>query len=580
MAYISKEKIDEIKSQNDIVDVISSYIELNSSNKALCPFHTEKTPSFSVSKEKQIFKCFSGNCGKSGNVIDFVMEYNHVSFEEALKILADRAGIPLDISSTKKVNKEYEKYYKINDLSNEYFKNNILSSSGKEAISYLSKRGITKELINEFNIGLASSNKLNIILNNKFNNEDIIELGLVKEYNDQLIDTFINKIIFPILDEKGNVLGFSGRKYLRSELENKEIPKYSNTKETKIFKKSGILYNLNNAKANILLRKEIMLVEGYMDAIRVSSIGHKNVVALMGTSFTKEHLEKIINMKCSIVLNLDQDNPGIVSTINIGEELIKNGLEDISVIVFDKYKDSDEFIVNEGAESFEIAYNNRIPFIDFKLNYLKNSRNLKDTTEKSKYINDAITSINELNDNILKELKIKELSKEFDIDESVIRSKIKIYNNSKQEIKKDKNKKYNKYDISEIRIIYLMLNYEDVITIFENRIGNLIHDNMSYLAYKIIEFRNDYGYYNYSDFLDYIRDNTKITETLEEVMKYPNNEKYTDKELDDYIITIKEYSIEKRKEKLKQEMQETLDVNKKIEIAKKIENINKEVLEW
>ena len=125
-----------------------------------------------------------------------------------------------------------------------------------------------------------------------------------------------------------------------------------------------------------------------------------------------------------------------------------------------------------------------------------------------------------------------------------------------------------------------MLNYEDVITIFENRIGNLIHDNMSYLAYKIIEFRNDYGYYNYSDFLDYIRDNTKITETLEEVMKYPNNEKYTDKELDDYIITIKEYSIEKRKEKLKQEMQETLDVNKKIEIAKKIENINKEVLEW
>ncbi len=582
MTYISKEKIDEIKSHNDIVDVIGSYINLNSSNKALCPFHTEKTPSFSVSKEKQIFRCFSGNCGKSGNVINFIMEYDHVPFNEALKILADRAGIPLDIATTKKTNKEFEKYYKINETSNDYFKNNLLSVDGKEAMNYLLKRGLTKELINEFNIGLASSNKLNLILKSKKYDElDSVELGLLKEYNNKYIDTFINKIIFPLLDEQGNVLGFSGRKYLNSELDNKEIPKYSNTKETKIFKKSSILYNLNNAKTYIVAKKEIILVEGYMDAIRVYSIGYKNVVALMGTAFTKEHLEKIMSLKCSVVLNLDQDDPGRVSTINIGHELIKNGIEDVSVIIFDKYKDSDEYINKEGKEAFDISYNNKLPFIDFELKYLKHSRNMKDTTEKSKYINSAIDSINKLNDDILKELKIKELSEEFGIDESVIKSKIVIKNNNQKtkeipiEIKK-----YNKYDISEIRILYLMLNNDNVIDTFENQVGSLIHNNMSLLAYKIVEFRNDYGYFTYNDFMDYIRDNEETINTIDEIMRYPNNEEYTEKELDEYVTTIKEYSIQKRINELKKEMRETLDINKKIEIAKKIENINKEVLEW
>ena len=573
MAYITKELIDEIKSKNDIVDVIGSYIDLNEKNKALCPFHDDHNASLSVHPDKQIFKCFS--CGESGNVISFVEKINGVSFTEALKILADRAGIKLDVKETKKTNTKYDKYYEINDTVNKFFKNNLISNEGKEAIKYLSDRSIDKDIINEFNIGLSTSNKLTSILEKKYDIKDLIDIDISKDVNGRIYDTFQNRIIFPIIDENNNVIAFSGRKYLSDDLKDNTLSKYSNSKETVIFKKSGTFYNINNALLNIKKSKEIVITEGFMDTIRMSSIGYKNVVALMGTAFTREHLDKIIKLKCKVILNLDQDQAGKTATINIGDELIKNNI-DTTVIVFDDYKDSDEYIVHKGKDAFDKAFNNRISFIDFKFNYMKSNKNMTDSLEVSKYINEAIKTLNEIDDEILKELKIKELCDEFGIDESVIKNKLTF----KEVKKEEKIKRYNKYDISEIRILYLMLHYEDVVLYFENTLGYLIHDNMSSLAYKIVEFMDAYGYFNYSDFIDYIRDNEKLNETLKEVMKYHNNEEYTPEELEDYINTIKKYSIEKRVNTLKKEMNESLDINKKIEIAKKIEDIKKEVLKW
>ena len=206
---------------------------------------------------------------------------------------------------------------------------------------------------------------------------------------------------------------------------------------------------------------------------------------------------------------------------------------------------------------------------------------MSDSVEISKYINQAIESLNNIDDDILRELKINEISREFGISDSVIKGKLKDRVRKKVEVKSEvKNKRYNKYDISEIRILYLMLHYDEVINEFESSLGYLINDNMSKLAYKIIEFRNDYGYFEYSDFIDYISEFDDINVILKEIMKYPNNDEYSKDELDSYINTIKEYSVKQRISSLKQEMKETLDINKKIEIAKKIENINKEVLKW
>lgn len=577
MAFISKELIDEVKSKNDIVDIIGSYISLNDKNKALCPFHNDHSPSFSVHPDKQIYKCFS--CGESGNVITFVEKFLGISFQEAVKLLADRAGIKLNINVPKKTNK-YDKYYEITDTVNKYFKNNIFSSNGQQALKYLNDRHIDKDIINEFNIGISTNNKLHEILAKKYNLEDLLKIDIVREVDNKIYDTFQNRIMFPIIDEDNNIVGFSGRKYLANDLDNKQLSKYVNSRETDIFIKSKIFYNINNALPNIKKSKEIIITEGFMDTIRMVSIGYNNTVALMGTAFTKEHLDKIIKYKCRVVLNLDQDNAGVLGTISIGDELIKNNI-DVSVIVFDDYKDSDEYIINKGKEAFDYAYKNRISYIDFKFKYLKSNKNMKDSTDISKYINEAIKSLNDIDDDILKELKINELSHEFGIDESVIKNKIKL--SGKKEVKKEEKitkKRYDKYDISEIRILYLMLNYDDVILYFENSLGYLIHDNMMALAYKIVEFRNDYGYFNYSDFIDYVGDNELVKETIKEIMRYHNDEEYTESELEDYFDTIKEYSVKKRINELKKEMNETLDVNKKIELANKINKINKEVLQW
>ncbi len=579
MELISQEKINEIKGSNDIVDVISEYITLNDKYKAVCPFHNDHSPSFSVHKDKQIYKCFS--CGESGNVITFVMKYNNISYMDALKLLADRVGIKLDIKSKPKNNPKYDKYYDINDIALKYYKNNLISNDGKNALNYLKERGLTKELISEFDIGLSTTNKLTELLSKKYSEEDLLDIDIAKETNGKLYDNFQNRIIFPIIDENNKVIGFSGRKYLKSDLENDTLSKYVNTKETDIFVKSNIFYNINNALQDIKKQKEVIICEGFMDVIRVYSSGYKNTIALMGTAFTKEHLDKIIKWKCKVVLNLDQDKSGKDHTIIIGDLLLENNI-DTSVIVFDDYKDSDELIVHKGKEAFDTSYNNRIPFIDFKLNYLKSKKNMSNTTEISEYINSAIDALNNINDDILKELKIKELSNEFNIDESVIRNKIKDTTIKKVEpIKQEiKSKRYNKYDISEIRILYLMLNYEDAILYFENSLGYLIHEDRSNFAYKILEFRNNYGYFEYTDFLDYISEDEEMNNVLKEINKYHNTEEYSEKELFEYIDTIKEYTVKERIKKLKQDLKNTLDINKKIEIAKKIENINKEVLKW
>lgn len=583
MAHISPKIIAEIKSRNRLEDVLRSYgVELDSRNKALCPFHKEKTPSFSVKPEEQIFTCF-GKCNFTGDVFTFVERKEGVSRLEAIKILADRVGIKLDNTEVKKVNTKFQTYYEINDTVNKYFKNTLLSKEGTEALKYLADRNMSKELINEFNIGLASSNKLYSILSKKYKTEDLYDLGLIKQINGNFYDTFQSRIIFPIIDENNNVIAFSGRKYTNEDLNNNTLPKYSNTKETDIFKKSEVFYNINNAINEIKKKREIVITEGFMDTIRMSSIGYKNVVALMGTAFTKEHLDKIIKYKCKVILNLDQDEAGVTNTIKIGDELLKNNI-DSTVIVFEDYKDSDEFISKKGKEAFDIAYNNRLSFIDFKLKYLKSSKNMKDSVEISKYINEAIDSLEQIDDDILRELKITEISKEFDIDDSVIRNKIKVkeVKKKKEEPKKqeEKIKEYNKYDISELRILYLMLNYDDVILYFENSLGYLIDPKKSKLAYKILEFKNDNGYFNLFDFQDSVLEDKELNDTLNEVLNYHNNKEYTTEELEDYINTIKEYSVKKQIEKLKQEMKDTLDINKKIEIAKKIENINKEVLKW
>jgi DNA primase len=203
---IPDEIVEEIRSRVNIVDLLGSYVHLkrggNGVYKALCPFHNDHAPSFSVNQDKQIYKCFS--CGESGNVITFVQKYNNISFQEAIKLLADNAGISITLDTPKKQS-AYEKFYDINDTALKYYKNNLISSVGEEAYKYLTDRGLTKELINEFNIGLSTGNKLSAMLENKHNVSDLLKIDITKEINGNIYDTFQNRIIFPVIDEDKNL---------------------------------------------------------------------------------------------------------------------------------------------------------------------------------------------------------------------------------------------------------------------------------------------------------------------------------------------------------------------------------------
>ena len=293
--------------------------------------------------------------------------------------------------------------------------------------------------------------------------------------------------MFTIRDNFGNPVGFSARKY-----DDSDAPKYINTKETEIFKKGSILFNYCNAKDEIRKKKEIIISEGQMEVIRCHTVGINNIVSLMGTSFTKEHLEIIKKEKVSVVLNLDQDEAGKLATISIGKTLMENGINP-TVIIFSKYKDTDELIESEGRDAFLNAYNSRVNFIDFELNYLKNNKDLTKSVDASTYINESIKVINGIDDDILRELKIKELSDEFGVSTDIIKSKITNKNvKVVKEIKKIPKKiRYNKYDTSEIRILYLMLNNEEVISYYENHLGYLNNPERKKLANAIINYKNN-----------------------------------------------------------------------------------------
>ncbi len=576
--FKDNELVNKIVANNNIVDVIGEYINLEHKGKnffGVCPFHDDHSPSMSVSPEKNIFKCFS--CGASGNSITFLMDYLGIEFREALKILADKAGISLDNNFTKKkVNSELEELYKVNELAVSIFKNNLASSSGKEARDYLKKRGLDEETIKYFNIGLAINNNISSALSSKYSEEILEKLDLCKSYDNKLYDTFVNRIMFPICDKDKNVIGFTGRIYRE---EDKNESKYLNTKETDVFKKGNILYNLNNAKEFIRKEKEIIICEGQMDTIRLHTIGFDNVVSLSGTSVTKEQIDLINSLKCDIILNLDQDDAGKSATIPLGDAFTSLG-KNVNVIVFKGAKDTDELILKNGEDSFKSAYKNKVSFINFKLDYLKNNKNLNDAVELSKYINAAIESLNELNDEVLIELKLKEISEKYGVSISTLKSKITkkdkkvIVNTKPKEVKR-----YTGYQKMELRIIYLMLNYEDVIISYENNLGFLVTKEFTDFANEILEFKMKNGEFNLSNFITHVYQNN-LDKILKEVMENGGPEEYTEEELDYLINIIKGTTVENEIKRLKNIQKNSLDEEEKKELARKIENMRKEVLTW
>ena len=575
MAYINEEEINTIRSNADIVEIIGDYLELKQKGRnyvAICPFHDDHTPSLVVSKERQIFNCFT--CKTGGNVFSFVMKYENVSFPEAIKIVAKKIGYNLKSNYDDVVESKYKKEYEIMNFAAKYYMNNINSKEGLEARKYLDKRGITSEIIKEFNIGLATdkpSDLYNILNKKNYSLDELDKLGLVNKYNLDVFDTFQNRIIIPIEDIKGQIVGFTGRIYHNE----KDIAKYINTKETIIFKKGNILFNFHNARNYIREKKQAILVEGNMDAIKLSAKGIKNVIALMGVALSKEQIIILKKLNVPIILMLDNDSAGLNATFKNGELLSKNGIE-VLVVRLKDAKDPDEYIETKGVNALIDNINHANNYIDFLLESLKNGLDLNNINDLKKYINSIILSINN-EDDLTKELIISKISKEYQIDEKILKQNIDIKQIKQKEDKKEERKpKISKYQKAVSKILYMMMLDNKYITIYKNRLGYFKEKKEREVASEIIYY-NSKNDINIADFLTYILNNEELSEFIDNILGENENTKDSIEEFNNCIEVVLKILKEDEIEKLKVEIKNELDINKKVELMTRLTEIKKEV---
>ena len=563
----------EIRRKIDIVDIIGERIPLVARGKnffGVCPFHDDSNPSMSVSREKQIYTCFS--CHATGNVFTFLMNYEHIDFKEALRYLGEKVGVNVSgISITKKSNK-FDKLYDAYRFSVKYFQNNLSSSFGKTAKSYLARRGITDDVIKEFEIGLsldARDDLTKLLVKKDYDLATLNKIGLSSDDR----DIYNDRIMFPLYDVSGNVVGFSGRIY-----KDNGQNKYLNTKETDIFKKGEMLYHYHIAREECRLKKMVIVMEGFMDVIRASTIGIKNTVALMGTALTKEQISLLKRLSNNIVLCLDGDGPGVHAATSIGEALLEQGIE-VKVIVLPDNDDPDSFILKHGKTRFIGLLENAVNFSDFKISKLKENVNFKSDEEKANYINAVLKETVKIDDPIRVEVVLKRLAKEFDLGYNTLEMRFNDFKVEKKvpiqqiEIPKNKVIKKDKYIKAVEQILYFMINNDWVISQVEKERLIFPSEESRVLSSEIIYYYKKYGNINVADFYTYVQDKANILILLNNILAGNYNEETTKEELFEYFKVVRDYAINQEIKRLTNLMKKEVDPLEQAKIVEKIRKL-------
>lgn len=435
-----KDVIEEIKVRNDISEVISDYIQLRPSGsnyKGLCPFHNEKTPSFHVSTSKQIYKCFG--CGEGGDVISFIMKVENLEFMDAVKFLANRCGIEINTNideNTKKKLEKIKRFQEIHVVAARFFYINLMQKNNP-GYKYLIKRGLDEKTIKSFGLGysLDSWDSLkNFLLKSGYSIEEIKECGLVgqSKKNNNYFDKFRNRVMFPIFDYKGNVIGFGGR------VLDDSLPKYLNSEDTIIFNKRYNLYGLNFARKHIGNSRTLILVEGYMDLISMYQYGVKNVVATLGTALTDAQGQLIKKFADNVVLSYDSDQAGINASLRAINILEKCNLK-AKVLDLGKSKDPDEFVRANGLDEMLKKVENASDALKFRLDTLYSSHDQSNPEETVEFLQKAVNILSYIKSPIELDFYIKYLSELTRTAPEVIRSELNL--TGKRKTSKEKFKK-------------------------------------------------------------------------------------------------------------------------------------------
>ena len=429
MARISKQDIDYIFDNIDIVSLVSEYVKLEKRGQnylGLCPFHNEKTPSFTVSPEKKIAHCFG--CGKGGNIFQFVSLIENITYNQAIAKLGTRLGLDIESNDNKEasydLNNELDIMYYGHRLLADYYNYILLNTKeAEDALKYLLDRGLSEDVIKHFNLGYAPRDNniaLNFFNSNKINLDLMVEAGLLgKNDNGDYYDVFKDRVMFPIKNNQNQVVAFSGRTMSTD----KSVPKYYNTHETKIFEKRTVLYNYSDARSFIAKENEVILCEGYMDVIKAHQNGIKNAVALMGTNIDNNKLKEVLSLVKKITLSLDNDEAGSKAQIDIGNRIIQT-TDNVYKLKFSGAKDLDEFLTEKNTKNpdFDVENylrNNKEHFINYKIEYCKNDSK-SNIEQRIKYKNEILVNIAYVEDESLKYILLTNLAEEFGIERQVL----------------------------------------------------------------------------------------------------------------------------------------------------------------
>lgn len=578
MAYIEESKINEIRNSVNIVDIIKEYVPLTSKGKnffGVCPFHEDHAPSMSVSSDKQIYRCFS--CGAAGNVFTFVKDYENVSFLEAVSIVAKKAGITFDyVASEKKVDNKFANLFKITNDSAKFYQNNLNTKDGEKALDYLKRRGFTLESIKELEFGLSTFNNslLNFLNKKGYSNEDIEKTTLIS-LEGKPHDVFVNRIMIPIHDLNGNVVGYTGREFL-----NNDGPKYVNSKESVIFKKGTILFNYHRAKNEVRNTHELIIVEGNMDALKMYSNGIKNVIALMGTALTTDHINAIKKMRCKVILMLDNDKAGKLGTYQNGN-ILKRASIDFDVVLLSNAKDPDEYITNFGVDKFLNILKVRESFLNFKLDYLKGDLNLDDVSDLSKYIKLVLNDLKNENDNILVEVTLKKLAKDYNLDYNNLVSDFDVKPKQKEEsiveVNAEKKEVNIKIEEAVANIILGMISNGKYIKLFIKQLGFLPEKWQRNIVNEIRYYYEENKTINLADFISYLSNKVDMQNIILDIVSKYGDLEITDELFNEYVFAEKKKLLNNEIKEVKKLIKDEKDINKKMELVERLTKLKKEV---
>ncbi len=565
MVRYSDELIEEIRSSNDIVDVISKYVTLKRSGRnffGLCPFHKEKSPSFAVSPDKQIFHCFG--CGAGGNVIHFISKIEGLDFKDTLELLANRVNIELptlDNLEDDKTARLKSKVYEINKIAAEFYHENLYKPTSKTAQEYIKKRKLDNRTLKAFLIGYAGNfNELYLLLKQKgYTEEEMLASSLVKRTeNGGYMDSFRKRLMFPIQDVRERVIAFGGRVLDDSK------PKYINSPENIVYSKGRNLFGLNVAKKHDT--KKIVIVEGYMDAISLYQRGITNVVASLGTAMTEAQGRLLRRYSEQVILGYDADGAGQAAILR-GMEILQNLGCDIRVLQIEGAKDPDEYVLKYGPERFQKCVDNAISLVEFKVKVLLKELNIENTNDKIKFLNEIAKILAKVTNQMEREIYVDKIAKEYKISKEAIYAEVnKLMYKDNQGSKKlekrvvtmiPKEEKENSVSEAVLKrenlVIYLLINeYSKCYEKIKNLITlDYIQDDTNKQILKKMYEEFEKGNSNTSQLLDWFQDE-KIISHITEIMAGDFEITDVNKAIDDLIsIYEKEKLISRRNEILK-----------------------------